>query len=288
MDRWQLKQTKLFTRRRMLAATVAGAAAIGLYTWRVEPHWLQVVRRTLPIRNLPATLEGVTLAQLSDLHVGPQVSDSYLLNVFERIRKLSPQIVVYTGDFISNNTDLEHHAPRVISRLVCGTLGTFGVLGNHDYGFQWSNVKSANMVTSLAESVGVRILRNETANVNGLKIVGFDDLWAGRFAPRDVIRSLTPESPALALVHNPDAVDGSGWNDYSGWILSGHTHGGQCKPPFLPPPLLPVRNRQYTCGEFDLSGGRRLYISRGIGHLMRVRFNVRPEVTLFTLTQETT
>ena len=55
------------------------------------------------------------------------------------------------------------------------------------------------------------------------------------------------------------------------------------RPPFLPPPLLPVKNRRYTAGEFALDGGRRLYINRGLGHLMKVRFNVRPEVTLFHL-----
>lgn len=73
------------------------------------------------------------------------------------------------------------------------------------------------------------------------------------------------------------------WNNFEGWILSGHTHDGQCKPPFLPAPLLPVRNRRYTAGEFSLSGNRRLYISRGVGHLFHVRFNVRPEVTVFEL-----
>jgi predicted MPP superfamily phosphohydrolase len=66
-------------------------------------------------------------------------------------------------------------------------------------------------------------------------------------------------------------------------VLAGHTHGGQCKPPFLPPPLLPVRNRRYTAGEFAVAPGRTLYINRGLGHLIQVRFNVRPELTLFTL-----
>ena len=74
-----------------------------------------------------------------------------------------------------------------------------------------------------------------------------------------------------------------GWENYHGWILSGHTHGGQCKPPFLPPPLLPVRNVRYTAGEFALDGNRRLYINRGVGHLLRVRFNMRPEVTVHEL-----
>jgi predicted MPP superfamily phosphohydrolase len=76
------------------------------------------------------------------------------------------------------------------------------------------------------------------------------------------------------------------WDGYEGWILSGHTHGGQCKPPFLPPPLLPVRNRAYTSGEFALAGNRRMYISRGVGHLIRVRFGARPEVVLFELCRE--
>ena len=86
------------------------------------------------------------------------------------------------------------------------------------------------------------------------------------------------------LVHG-DGCPQPGWGDYSGWILAGHTHGGQCKPPFLPPPLLPVKNRRYTSGEFELTGGRRMYINRGVGHLLRVRINARPEVTLFQLTR---
>ena len=52
---------------------------------------------------------------------------------------------------------------------------------------------------------------------------------------------------------------------------------------FLPPPLLPVKNRRYTAGAFDVGPGRRLYVNRGLGHLIQVRFNVRPEITLFTL-----
>ncbi len=91
------------------------------------------------------------------------------------------------------------------------------------------------------------------------------------------------QKPAIVLSHNPDTADLAGWAGYQGWILSGHTHGGQCKPPFLPPPLLPVRNKRYTCGEVAVEGGRRLYISRGVGHTLMVRFNVRPEVTVFTL-----
>ena len=274
---------RAFTRRRLLAAAAAGAGSLGLYTWRVEPHWLEIVRRKMPVRGLPPELAGKSLLHVSDLHIGPRVDDDYLAGVFQLIQELSPEIVVYTGDFVCANADLVDHAPRVFAQLACGTLGTFGILGNHDYGRGWRDDGAADRVMALAEEAGVRILRNETADVHGLTIVGLDDLWADRFEPGAVLPGLPASDPAVVLVHNPDAVDTPGWETYAGWILAGHTHGGQCKPPFLPPPLLPVRNRRYTSGEFELSGGRRMYISRGVGHLTRVRFNARPEATIFEL-----
>ena len=70
-------------------------------------------------------------------------------------------------------------------------------------------------------------------------------------------------------------------------MLAGHTHGGQVKPPFLTPPILPVKNKRYTAGTFDVGPGRTMYINRGLGFLVQVRFDVRPELTLFTLTRAT-
>jgi predicted MPP superfamily phosphohydrolase len=274
------------TRRRLLyasAATVVSGAGVGLYTWLVEPHWLEVVRRPLPIRSLPSSLRGRTLAQLSDLHVGPRVSDSYILETFSRVAALAPDIVVYTGDFTSYDTDVYTHAARVYADAPRGRLATFGILGNHDYGQNWAHPEVAARVTTQLEAVGIRMLRNEVADVGGLQVAGMDELWAHRFDPVRTLAALDRDRAAIVLSHNPDTVDRPGWDGYYGWVLSGHTHGGQCKPPFLPPPLLPVENRRYTSGVFELSRDRMLYISRGIGHLLQVRINARPEVTLFEL-----
>jgi uncharacterized protein len=276
------------TRRRFLqaaAATSGLSLSAGLYTWRVEPHWLQIFERPLPVAHLPNALEGARLAQLSDLHIGPRVDDDYLLDVFARVRAIAPEIVVYTGDFTSYAADVLKHTRRVFAYLPIGSRATFGVLGNHDYGPGWSDASNADEITSLARAAGVQILRNETGEADGLQVVGLDDLWSKRFDTQAAFARLDGSRAAIALSHNPDSVDRPGWDKYSGWILAGHTHGGQCKPPFLPPPLLPVQNRRYTSGEFELSGSRRLYINRGVGHLLRVRFNARPEVTLFQLTR---
>jgi predicted MPP superfamily phosphohydrolase len=262
----------VITRRRFLHASIGAAGAgvgVALYTWQVEPYWIEFVRRRLPIRGLPAALRGRTLVQLTD--------------TFARVRALSPDIVVFTGDFVSYETDVFTHVDRVYRDVPRGRLGTFGILGNHDYGPNWAHPEVAARLVDQLRGAGVHVLRNDVADVEGLQIAGMDDLWGHRFDPVRTIAALDRDRAALVLSHNPDTVDRPGWEGYHGWVLSGHTHGGQCKPPFLPPPLIPVENRRYTCGEFDIAADRMLYISRGVGHLLQVRINVRPEVTLFEL-----
>jgi len=274
------------SRRRFLrvsAAAAASAFGLGVYAWQVEPHWLEIVRRPLPVDGLPPALHGRTLAQLSDIHVGTRVADSYVTSTFERVRSLAPDIVVYSGDFVSHHENVFVHAERMYRDAPRGRLGTFGIFGNHDYGPGWSHPEVAERLGATLRDLGVRLLRNEVAEVAGLQIAGMDDLWARRFDPIRTLAALDRHRPSIVLSHNPDTVDRPGWETYRGWILAGHTHGGQCKPPFLPPPLLPVQNLRYTSGAFELPGDRRLYISRGVGHLTQVRFNVRPEVTIFEL-----
>jgi predicted MPP superfamily phosphohydrolase len=276
------------TRRAFLArgAAALGAAAVGGYTWAVEPVWLDVVYRDLPVARLPAALDGARLVQLSDLHAGPRVRDDYLVGVLRRAAALRPDFVVVTGDLITHREargEAQYaQLRRVLHHLPRGRLATVAVLGNHDYGTAWRDLRVALRVQAELERAGAVVLRNGAHAAAGLDFVGVADLWSGR---ADAPRALAARSAdaAVVLCHNPDGADELDWGDHRGWILAGHTHGGQCKPPFLPPPLLPVRNRRYAAGEVSAPGGRTLYISRGVGYYLHVRFNVRPEVTVFTL-----
>ena len=277
------------TRRQFLKVSLATVATVGLgtgsYSWLVEPHWLEFVRLQLPISNLPAALERARLVQLSDIHIGPFVSDDYVLGTFRRVAELRPDIVVVTGDFVTYDDDIVAHARRIYAHLPHGRLATIGTLGNHDYGYgpDWSDYAMADRLAGALTEQGVRVLRNEVARVAGLQVVGMDDLQANRFDPTKAFEGVDMRQPLLGLSHDPDTVDLPGWGDFDGWTLAGHTHGGQVKPPFLPPPVLPVKNRRYTSGEFEISGGRHLYINRGVGHWLPIRFNCRPEVTVFEL-----
>lgn len=270
-----------------LAATtvVAGAGCVG-YAIGIEPHWLDITTRYLAIENLPPNLNNARVAHLSDIHVGPSVNDEYLIKSFDRIRALGCDFVLVTGDFITYREargDSQFRQLRnVLGYFPHGRLGTFGILGNHDYGLGWNQPSVASRVVAEAERAGIQILRNETRGVGGLDFIGVDDLWAKHGDVAKAVRTRTCDA-AVALVHNPDAADKLRWGDFRGWMLAGHTHGGQCKPPFLPPPLLPVENRRYVAGEVRVDRERTLYINRGVGHLIRARFNVRPEIAVFTL-----
>jgi predicted MPP superfamily phosphohydrolase len=262
---------------------VGGGAGVLGYTFGVEPFWLELVERKLPIRNLPASLKGKTLVQISDLHVSGRVSDSYLIESFARVEELKPDIVVYTGDFITVDDETERSMAKVLQHLPKGSMGTAAILGNHDYGWGWHDEEWAQKVIRALDRRGIPVLRNDVLEIKGLQILGLDEFWAKRINLSKGLSALDQGRASLVLSHNPDTVDEGDWSSYQGWILSGHTHGGQCKPPFLPPPIIPVVNKRYTAGHFPLSGGRDLYINRALGYLRQVRFNARPEVTVFEL-----
>jgi hypothetical protein len=278
-------------RRKFVKNTILGSVGVGLFTgvysWQIEPFWLEFVHKKMRVQNLPKALIGKTLMQISDIHIGTKFDYKYIIDSFKKAQLLTPDFVVYTGDYVSyENEEQFHQLQEVFTHSVKGSLGTVGILGNHDYGKNWQEQKVADEITLILENSGVRILSNEAREINGLHIIGLDDYWGLNFNPKEILSKHNPELANLVLCHNPDVCDLDVWNNFKGWILAGHTHGGQVKPPFLNPPILPVKNKKYTAGEIDLQDGRTVYINRALGNLWPVRFNVRPEITIFQLEEK--
>ncbi|UZR96077.1 metallophosphoesterase [Chondrinema litorale] len=278
-------------KRRSFIKNFTGLGLVGLttgfYTFSIEPYWVEYVKLPMPIRNLPDNLVGKKIVQISDIHIGDEFDWNYIISSFKQVKKMKPDYVVYTGDFVSYRTSKQiDQLNRVFEYVAKGELGTFGILGNHDYGHRYKESFVAVQVTTALENAGVKVLRNSQAKASGLNIIGIDDFWGTNFYPDKVMNKICHDEANLVLCHNPDVADLPVWNGYKGWILSGHTHGGQCKPPFLPPPVLPVQNREYVAGKYDLNDGRYMYINRALGCSYPVRFNVRPEITVFTLEKE--
>lgn len=275
-------------RRKFIKKTALGTLGLGflagLYSWQIEPFNLEFVKKKMPIDHLPENLIGKTLMQISDIHIGDRFDYQFIIDSFEKAKQFQPDFVIYTGDFSHYKSEKQiGQLKEVLPHFIKGKLGTVGVLGNHDYGKNWSELNVADEITSILESEEIRILRNEQISIENLNFIGFDDYWSPKFNPKKVMNQYNPEIANLVLCHNPDACDDNIWNGYKGWILAGHTHGGQCKLPWLPAPILPVKNKNYSAGEIDLNDGRTLYINRAIGHSFQIRLNVRPEITLFEL-----
>lgn len=278
-----------FTRRNFLRGVGGGVAfAGGMYGWAtvIEPHWVQVNDQTLSLVGLPESLNGKTLVQISDLHIG-STDEAYLMSTIDAVNTLGGDIIVVTGDiidhFFPNATDA---VGRIFSAMNPGKIATLGCLGNHDYGRRWSEITVADNVTGAMSDCGVGMLRDQRVDVDGLLFYGIDDLWGPKFHAAGVMQDADADRDAVCLCHNPDVCDRRVWSNFRGVVLSGHTHGGQCKPPWMRPPRLPVQNRRYSAGFYDVGSSRTLYINRGLGYGFRARFNCRPEVTRFTLTKK--
>jgi predicted MPP superfamily phosphohydrolase len=231
---------------------------------------------------MPGAGGAVRIAAVGDLHYG-RTDGARLARLLETAAA-SADILVLCGDL--TDTGLPDEAKKLARELAAAKLPTVAVLGNHDYGWDYKQMKVGDKLSAGLADLGINVLRNARCDVAGLTITGIDDFWGPNFHPEDILPKHDPAAANLVLCHNPDVADLRIWCGYKGWILSGHTHGGQCKPPYLPPPRLPVRNRRYVAGDYDLFDGRWLYINRGLGHTWPVRFNVRPEITVFTLRQE--
>jgi len=286
------------TRRKTHKDTLISAAGLPVaYTVdavAIKPHWVEVVEMKLPLPNLPDVFVDKRIVQISDLHCSRAVKKEYLLRCVERINHLEPDMVVLTGDYITyeGKNGYKQQVVDVVGQLE-SRQGVFACLGNHDYGFmtrfhQRGRSAIRKFLTEGMSQQGVTVLQNETQAImledQRLWMVGLGDLWSKDFAPAPAFAKVAPDEPVITLAHNPDTIELL--RDYpADAVLCGHTHGGQINIPLFGPPYLPIKNRQYCAGMFHVYG-KSLYVNRGLGRLGRVRFNCRPEITVFTLIRQ--
>jgi predicted MPP superfamily phosphohydrolase len=272
--------------RREAIERVSGAVAFGgtglALGWGIVRgrHAFGIEEVVVKIPNLPKTLEGYTIAQVSDVHVGAFVGDRELDEGFELVRRVKPDLVVATGDLVDSDAPyILELAKRMLA--VDARDGAFGILGNHDH------YAGPGDVVAIAKRAGFRILNNESVVIrDGFALVGLDDL-VGRsrsyegFVGPDLARALAGvdrELPRILLAHQPNYfVEAAGRVALQ---LSGHTHGGQINPGFRPADLV----MRYVAGRY-VANGTTLWVNRGFGTAgPPTRVGAPPEVTKIVLT----
>jgi predicted MPP superfamily phosphohydrolase len=283
------------SRRRFLRTgmqLVGGGAAAGLgYALVLEPRWFQVTHQVLPIRDLPESLHGLRIVQLTDIHHGPWLALSYVREVIDAANSLEADLILLTGDYV-------HHSPAYIQPVAAelarlrAKIGTLAVLGNHDW---WED--GPLMAAELAHA-GIptidhdrRILTPERRLVRaaprGLAIAGVGDLWQDPPDYRRALAGLPPAMPRLLLSHNPDVAEEPGLvhgGRRVDFMLSGHTHGGQIAIPFVGTPITPSRFGQKYAQGFVRGPVCPVFVCRGIGvSMLPLRAGVPPEIAVLEL-----
>ena len=263
----------------LLGAALAGAAYI--YASRIEPGWVRVREMRVRLPRLDRAFHGYRLAHISDIHMGGAMTPARLHDTVTLINTLQPDLVAITGDFVQD--DPRAAGPHLAEAL--GALrapdGVVAVLGNHDYRCDAAAVRRMLAQAAVRELPNtVHTLRRGAAC---LHIAGVDDIATGRDNLDAVLDALPPDGAAVLLAHEPDFADISAPTGRFDLQLSGHTHAGQIRLPFIGAPVLPSFGRFYDAGRYEINGMTQ-YTTSGLGTIWpHVRFNARPEVAVLLL-----
>jgi uncharacterized protein len=275
-------------------------------------HWLlsgplSKTELTVKIADLPASLQGKKLVQMSDFHYdGLRLSEAMLEKAIAFSNQAEPDLVILTGDYVTSSPKPIHDLALRLKHLQ-SRFGIYAVLGNHDICYPNSRPE----ITQALNKIGVEVLWNQIAYPLGeeLPIVGLADRYSREFNPVTVMNQLDPLTPRIVLSHNPDTAE-----ILQAWRvdlqLSGHTHGGQIVIPGFGPWLIYykkivenipkslrrripyLRHNYFVVRHWEWAEGlhrigkNQLYVNRGLGTYFPGRLFCPSEVTVITLQRE--
>lgn len=276
------------SRRKFLGlAAVAGAAGVGGDAILIAPNRPRVVRHQIALPRWPERLNGFRIALLSDFHYDPYFSVHPMEAAVGMVNELGPELIALTGDFVTvpsfgeekKGAEAAEPCAQLLGKLRA-PQGLWAVLGNHD------GYTDAARVASALQSVGIPVLGNRSVAIerNGARfwLSGVEDVLAQKPNLDVALREVPKGEAVVLLAHEPDYADLAA--RYAVDLqLSGHSHGGQVRFPFLPPLYLPDLAKKYYWGLYKI-GGLTLCTNAGLGTMgLPARLNCPPEITLLEL-----
>ncbi len=252
-----------------------------IYIHKIEPNWFEVSQIEIELPHLDRAFAGYRIVQISDLHVGDKIDRSQLEKVVAAVNEQKPDLVVITGDHVSRKPRQHVELLDILAKLQPRDR-TLAVLGNHDV------YNDAEPIRKALQSAKVTLLENTIFTLKRgdatLNIAGVGDVFAKEDKLDLVLAQLPTTGAAIVLAHEPDFADVTAATGRFGLQLSGHSHGGQIRIPFYDG-YMPELAQKYPIGRYQV-GEMIQYTNRGIGTIkLYARFNCRPEISVFTLTQ---
>jgi predicted MPP superfamily phosphohydrolase len=263
------------------AAAVSALAGLA-YAALIEPNWFDLTDVGVGLSGLTPAFDGYRIVQFSDVHMnGSSMTRERLQTIVALINARQPDLIVFTGDFVTERAHcLEDDLVEPLSALSAPD-GKLAIMGNHDYRGH------DDMIRRVMSASGFVHLNNRVHTlVRGatrLHIAGVDSVLRRRARLDQALAQLPEDGAAILLAHEPDFAYISSATGRFGLQLSGHSHGGQIRVPVLTRYVLPHYSQRYVRGAY-MVGNMLLYVNRGVGTVgLPLRFNSRPEITLFTL-----
>jgi predicted MPP superfamily phosphohydrolase len=258
---------------------LAGLVVCG-YGILVRRRWFRVVERDVRVTGLDPRLDGLRVAQLSDLHLGTLTPKSWAMSWVRAANRRAPDLTVVTGDMVTSGTAYHEDIAETLATLRA-PMGIFVSMGNHDY------FGEGEPLVTLLRKQGVQVLRNEGRILERagaqLWLTAIDDTWTRRDDLAQAMRGRPEGATTVLLAHDPARFD-SAADAGAELVLSGHTHGGQIAVPFLYRWLsLASIAHPYNVG-FYRRGRSTLFVHPGLGTTgPPMRLGVAPEVTILVL-----
>lgn len=268
-----------------IAMAAIGAWCVIFYGSFIEPQRIVVTEANISLH--PEATNHLHAILISDIHAGRYKGPWFVERLLHTVTEANPDVVLLAGDFVMK--DARDAASLVAFKDITAVYPTYAVLGNHDFHL-WGdettpNHKNAEEIEAVLESFGIKVLRNEGADVKGLWIAGIEEYWTDRYSVQLSTQEKPPQAHTVLLTHNPDIVTELDPAAQISLVLAGHTHGGQIRLPYIGsvPEIPDELGRAYDKGLFALNGTQ-LYITSGAGESgPRARLFNPPEIVSLTI-----
>ncbi|MEK6333743.1 MAG: metallophosphoesterase [Acidobacteriota bacterium] len=243
-----------------------------------EPFMLAIERQEIYLRRLPAGLDGLRLVHLSDFHYGPLTDSKHLERAVKAANDLRPDVIVLTGDYISQDRVYAAPCAELVGRLRA-RFGIYAVMGNHDH---WTD---AALIADLFRAEGIKVLVNEGLRLDlegeSFWLAGVDDTMVGLEDLPLALAGSSEDEMKLLLAHNPIILRRAARAGVD-LVLSGHTHGGQVT--LRPEKSQSGRPRRRLLRGLGRRGNTQIYVTRGLGTVvLPIRYGCPPEVSVLEL-----
>lgn len=254
------------------------------YAYYIEPKMVFNNKQKILSKKIPKQFDSFKIVQFSDTHLGFQYTLEQFHELVVKINKQKPNLVVFTGDLIDEPRSFTHRQ-QLITTLseIRATHGKYWVYGNHDHGDYGTDI-----IREIMEEANFKLLKNHTTKIKHeetyINLSGLDDAMLGKPNFKKTLENIKDDEFTILLAHEPDIADFV--QSYNIDVqLSGHSHGGQVRLPFIGHLYTPTYAEKYVQGKYNLpKNNMKLFVSRGIGTTrLPFRLFCKPEFHTFTL-----